>query len=108
MSKETTCAESYEHFLYEFASRKVDHQKGDGILTASTKKTYASKWKEAFKEKFNRHDFWKDPDDWKNYLLNLKQPPSVLSNKVGMEDNTKFCPSTRAFLVYQVDRTLSP
>ena len=61
-------------------------------MTASTKKTYASKWKEAFKEKFNRHDFWKDPDDWKKLLAQFKTAAQCDEQQGGHGGQRKILP----------------
>jgi hypothetical protein len=58
--------------LYDFANQKVDKQKGDGVLSASSKFTYASKRKEELRAKFKNHDFWRDPNDWSKLLGEFK------------------------------------
>jgi hypothetical protein len=50
------------------ATENVPLEHGVGFMKASSKKTYASKVKEAFKDKFPHHEYWNDVDNWKVLL----------------------------------------
>jgi hypothetical protein len=53
--------------LNEFATSNVKYAVGTGFLKAESKRTYASKIKEAFREKFPANPFWNDRDEgWGN------------------------------------------